>query len=414
MNVLVLGATGLIGSHLVTALENAGCSVVGASRRAVADRKNHHQIDFSKMTTEQAWLPLLDDVDAVVNCVGIIREARSGDFDLLHRAAPVALFAACESRGIQRVIQVSALGSGVDASTEYWRSKGAAEHDLLQRPLSATIVRPSLVYGEDGPGSQLFLAFSTLPFLMMPMANDAMVQPIHVDDLVAALVKLVFMKQSVPREMAVVGPVALSMGNYLAALRHGLQAPPAIVLPLPTPIAKIVARVAAIIPSSALTPDSLQMLIQSADGSNTADAGPVTALLGRPLQAPASFAHREQRTGIVFSWGSPILRAAFALFWLLNAISTWVSGAYPSNLSTSWFGEIVLVAVIAQAATGLALLFYYRSWIWPVQIILIVGGALLMNLLLQQWGLDSMASLIKNIPLLAVIAIMWRAEGKPD
>jgi nucleoside-diphosphate-sugar epimerase len=143
-------AGGAARRHALLALRAAGCTVTGVSRcRPAGERpEDWLEMDFGSMTREQDWLPLLAGVDAVVNCVGIIREARDGDFDRLHRAAPVAVFAACERIGVRRVVQVSALGSHPDAVTGYWRSKGAADANLLARhALSVSVVRPSLVYG---------------------------------------------------------------------------------------------------------------------------------------------------------------------------------------------------------------------------------------------------------------------------
>jgi uncharacterized protein YbjT (DUF2867 family) len=114
----------------------------------------------------------------VVNCVGILRETRDDDFDRLHRA-PVAMFAACERLGVRRVVQLSALGSHPDAATGYWRSKGMADADLLARDLDATVIRPSLVYGEHGASSIALRMLATLPILTMPMAHRAQVQPIR-------------------------------------------------------------------------------------------------------------------------------------------------------------------------------------------------------------------------------------------
>src|SRR5450830_133289 len=163
MKILILGATGLIGSHAVQALRGAGCTVIGVSRhRPAAERpQDWREMDVGRLTSAQDWLPLLAGFDAVINCVGIIRENTPGDFDRLHRAMPVAMFAACERLGVRRVVQVSALGSHPQASTAYWRSKGAAEVDLLARDLDPTIIRPSLVYGDQGASSIMFRMLAT-------------------------------------------------------------------------------------------------------------------------------------------------------------------------------------------------------------------------------------------------------------
>lgn len=359
MHILILGATGLIGSHLATALRNTdGYTVTCASRRRPANAApadTWRAIDFSSMTDATAWLPHLTGIDAVVNCVGILREARAGDFDRLHRAAPVALFAACEQLGIARVLHVSALGSHVDAATGYWRSKGAAEADLMQRNLDATIVRASLVHGDDAASTQLFLMLATLPVLMMPVANQAKVQPVHIDDLVQALIKLLAPQQPRLPAIAAVGPEPLTMAAYLAALRSGLGAPAGKVFDLPLPVAIVVARVAALHPASALTPDSLVMLVDSINGGNTADAAPMAGLLGRPLRRPASFARPGQRAGAALAWGAPLMWLALAM---LSAMTLYVACyGWPQQDRAAWLalsGLPLLAAILVmwRAGTG--------------------------------------------------------------
>ncbi|MBP1206495.1 uncharacterized protein YbjT (DUF2867 family) [Duganella sp. 1411] len=424
MKVLVIGATGLIGGHVLRALRAAGCAAVGASRRRPpgARADDWLELDFGAMTRERDWLPLLAGVDAVVNCVGILREAREGDFDRLHRAAPVTLFAACERLGVRRVVQVSALGSHPDAATAYWRSKGAADADLLARRLDATVVRPSLVYGDDGASSVMFRMLATLPLLAMPMAHGARVQPIHVDDLAALLVRLVMHEGETPRELAAVGPRALTMADYLDALRDGMEAPSALVLDLPMPVARLVARVAGAMPSSALTPESLLMLERSADGGNSADAGPVAALLGRTPRDPARFTRPAQRIVAVWSWGARLVAVAMAILWLVTAYVSWF--AWPHAESTGWLGAcgvppvwrepMLLAASLTDAAVGVLLLLRPRRWLWALQLALVGGYTTVMSVCLPHFWLHPFGPLSKNLPLLAMMAVMWRLSARKD
>ncbi|MET0320813.1 MAG: SDR family oxidoreductase [Duganella sp.] len=424
MRVLVIGATGLIGSHVARALRAAGCDVTGASRRRPAGTAQDGWIalDFGRLTTAQDWLPLLGGFDAVVNCVGIIREANEGDFDRLHRAAPVAVFAACEQLQVRRVVQVSALGSHPEAATGYWRSKGAAEVDLLARRLDAAIIRPSLVYGEDGASSVMFRMLATLPMLMMPVAHRALVQPIHVEDLAAIVARLVTMPDAPPRELAVVGPRATTMAGYLADLRRGMQAPAGLVLELPLPVARAVAQVAALVPSSALTPESLQMLEHSADGSNTADAAPAQALLGRPLQDPAHFARPAQRIVAAWSWGAQLVTVAMAVMWLITAYVSWFAWPHADSLAwlaacgvpPTWQTPLLLGASVADAAIGVLLLLRPRRWLWAAQLALVGGYTAMLSIFLPDFWLHPFGPLSKNLPLLAVMALMWRASDKKE
>jgi uncharacterized protein YbjT (DUF2867 family) len=418
MKVLVLGATGLIGSHAVRALRAAGCEVTGLSRRRPVGEQNWLEADVGNLTSKQDWLALLPGYDAVVNCVGIIREASAGDFDRLHRAAPVAVFAACEQLGVRRVVQVSALGSHPDAATGYWRSKGAAEIDLLARDLQATVIRPSLVYGEHGASSEMFRMLATLPVLMMPMAHRARVQPIHVEDLAAIIVKLVTSAEAPPRELATVGPRASSMAAYLDDLRKGMRTAPAVVMSLPMPVARAVARVAALFPSSALTPESLLMLEQSADGSNTANADAAAALLGAPLRDPSQFAQPAQRIGAVWGWAATLITLAMALLWLMTAAVSWFG--WPHEESRAWLAAcgipafaqepMLLAASLTDAAIGLLLLLRPRRWLWAAQLLLVGGYTLIMSICLPFFWLHPFGPLSKNLPLLALMLLMWRAS----
>lgn len=417
MRVLVLGATGLIGSHVLAALLQAGCQVTGASRKQPANAEAEwKELDFTALTDAQAWLPHLDGIDAVINCVGIIREDRPGDFLRLHQQMPIALFSACEQAGVARVVQVSALGSEPHATTAYWRTKGAADTDLLQRRLSATVVRPSLVYGDDGASSRIFTMMASLPLAAMPMAHSALVQPIHIDDLATVLVKLLLGAAPALRELAAVGPRALSIAAYIDALRAGMAAPPGHVFAIPAGPARLLARCAELMPGSALTTDSLRMLEKSADGSNTADVAHIRGILGKPLRDPAHFPGPGQKARAVCAWTIPACRIIVALLWLLTAYASWFGWPHEEShdwlaqcgLPPSWAEPVLLAASLLDAAIGATLLLVRRTWIWPVQIALVLGYTAIMSLCLPQFWMHPFGPLSKNLPLLALMCIMWR------
>jgi uncharacterized protein YbjT (DUF2867 family) len=420
MKVLVLGATGLIGSHVLAALLQQGCEAVGISRRKPANAQSAwKELDLSALTDAEAWLPHLDGIDAVISCVGIIRESRPGDFLRLHQQMPVALFAACEKAGVARVVQVSALGSEPHASTPYWRTKGEADADLARRRLSATVVRPSLVYGDDGASSRVFTLMASLPLAAMPMAHTALVQPIHIGDLSAVLVKLLLSDATPPRELAAVGPRAMSMAAYIDALRAGMEAPPGLVLPVPSGVARIMARCAELIPGSALTPDSLRMLEESRGGGNTADVAPVRALLGRPLRDPEDFPGPGQKARAVYAWALPAGRVIIALLWLLTAYASWFGWPHEDSrrwlelcgLPSGWTGPVLLGASLLDAGVGVMVLLG-RRWIWPVQIALVLGYTAIMSFCLPEFWLHPFGPLSKNLPILLLMFMMWRLTGE--
>ena len=181
--VLVLGASGFLGRHVVHALRCAGATVVRGVRRA--QQADEIAIDFTCDLDPDIWRPRLNGIDVVVNAVGILQVRPDAPFDAIHRAAPLAVLRGCELAGVRRFIQISALGSGATRDPlGYFATKTAAEEALLaSTSVTAVIIRPSLVFGEDGASSAVMLAAASLPIQFLPGDGAQLVQPVHVDDL---------------------------------------------------------------------------------------------------------------------------------------------------------------------------------------------------------------------------------------
>ena len=100
MRVLVTGAYGLIGSACLARLHRDGHELVGAGRSLdEAQRRFPYAqwivADFARLTAVAAWRPLLRDIDAVVNCVGVLQDGLRDDTHRVHVDATCALFEAC-------------------------------------------------------------------------------------------------------------------------------------------------------------------------------------------------------------------------------------------------------------------------------------------------------------------------------
>src|SRR5690349_12394810 len=122
--ILITGASGFIGSHLVVALAAAGHRIVCATRRGqLEDMRDIRDIedlkesqltyiaaDFTRDFDVEVWKKRLAGIDVVINAVGILREHGRQTFQALHDRAPRALFAACEAANV-KVVQISALGA---------------------------------------------------------------------------------------------------------------------------------------------------------------------------------------------------------------------------------------------------------------------------------------------------------------
>lgn len=282
MRILLVGASGFIGRHIAVALSDAGHAVVRASRNARG--QGDVQVDYIYDTAAAVWLPRLKGIDVVVNAVGVLRDTEKTPMQAIHADAPKALFDACAQSNVLRVIQISALGAGGRDDLAYMRTKGEADAYLLSLPLSGCIFRPSVVYGHDGESATMFRRLAALPILVVPGRGEAMLQPVHIDDLCAAVVRAVAgeMDQGI---IHAVGPQAMSYREMVACYRAQRHSRAAWVVPMPWPFMNCVAAMAQYVPSSPLEPDTLTML----RAGSVADAAPFEQLLGRALRHPNTF-----------------------------------------------------------------------------------------------------------------------------
>jgi uncharacterized protein YbjT (DUF2867 family) len=97
MNILLTGASGFIGHHILRELEQQNHQVIACCRhpeKLIFKSENTQilQLNYADMPNISDWLPHLKNIDAVINCVGIIVESKGQSFQTLHAQVPIALF----------------------------------------------------------------------------------------------------------------------------------------------------------------------------------------------------------------------------------------------------------------------------------------------------------------------------------
>lgn len=432
MRILLTGASGFIGQHLLQALLAEGHEVVCAVRRVNKTddpRLSFIHADFTKDTDKSAWLARLSGIEAVINTVGIFRESGAQTFDRLHVRAPRALFAACaESHEVHMVVQLSALGADQDADTAYHLSKKAADDYLASLPVRAAIVQPSLVYGSDGASARVFKALASMPFALRFGDAPQLVQPVHVDDVAAAIVALLRRRlyldqdqdhEGSTRRIPLVGPEALPFTGYLAALRASMGMGRLRVLRLPGGIARGLARFGRWLPGGLLDPEALRML----DRGNSGDPGPLLRLLGRPARPIASFVlePRAERARAKLDWLLPILRISIALVWIVTAIvSAFVYPVADSHelLARTGIPQALRPLMLYGASAfdlllGLGILgLERRRRLWLAQLGLIGFYTVAIAWKLPEFLVHPYGPLTKNLPMLAAIWLLYQLEDE--
>lgn len=288
MRVMVLGGTGFVGRHAAAALRARGHAVVIGTRhpkRALAKlppglrdcelRETH----FESLTTRYIWQPLLQDVDAVVNAVGVLRERGSETYDRVHNMAPAALGEACARLGL-RLLHVSALGLRPEARSRFLRSMLIAERNIAASGADYSIVRPALLDGEGGFGAEWLRRVARFPVHLYPSDARGRMAPLDVRDLGDALAVLCERGGEGRREVELGGSARRTMAEYLAALRALHSERPALRLPVPAFLARLASHLCDLLHVSPYSYGHLELMRRD----NLPQANMLSALIGR---APA-------------------------------------------------------------------------------------------------------------------------------
>jgi uncharacterized protein YbjT (DUF2867 family) len=429
MVILITGATGFIGRHLVNALQNTDHIVWCAVRnideaKKVFPQANCFSADFTQDFNVNIWLRRMRrigvNIDVVINTVGIIAENNQQNFSTLHTKTPQALFAACSEAGVKKIIQISALGADDDAQSKFHRSKKEADDFLRLLPIQSIILHPSLVFGMDGASTRLFLHLARLPVLFLPDNGRQWIQPVHIHDVVQAVVNLIHDRtgnHSVT--IPVVGPHAVRLYEYLDTLRLAMGFKHGVSFKLPEWIINLSEKIPGI--SQFLDRETLAML----NRGNTADSSIFKTALHRPPRAISQFIsyHEGKKLArdINIALLTPVLRSAIALMWIITGIVS--LGLFPVNESLSLLartgihGTLAWIMLYGAACLDIILGFAtwfsrQREWLWRIQIGLIILYTLIISFQLPEFWLHPYGPVLKNIPLLAAILLLRELEKK--
>ncbi|KAF1067770.1 MAG: dTDP-4-dehydrorhamnose reductase [Pseudomonas citronellolis] len=412
MRVLLVGARGFIGRHLMPALLAAGHEVVATARRppATSDIPGLRWQALDLTQPEAFEWPAA--IDVLINAAG----ALSDDQALLHATqalGPQALFQSAAAHGA-RILQVSALGAGNQADVPFLTSKAQADQAALAQP-SAVVLRPSLVIGPGGASSEWLARLAALP-LVPVWSRTARLQPVHIDDLLGAILALLRQWPSENRVFDVVGPQALTQAQLIGLLgqAQGRQPPRALGIP------RLLGRVLAPLARRWDWPVCSGQLSRMARRDNLGDPEPLVEAVGyRPL-ALASRLHTWPRAGETSSaWLRPAALAVLALIWLGTALVClgpgfdWGLRIMAEFGVEGWRASLAVVAgALLDGLLGIGLL--RRRWrrrALHAQIALMLVYMLLISLRLPYYWADPFMAVGKNLPIL--LLSLWLLAGEP-
>jgi hypothetical protein len=303
--------------------------------------------------------------------------------------------------------------------SRYHLTKKRADDHLACLPLRWVIVQPSLVFGEGGRSAALFTQLAALPLIPVPGDGDQRVQPIHVDDLIAAIVRLIDSRDHDRQRVPAVGPEPLTLRDMLGTFRRALGLGEAHFLRVPIALVRTAATAADRLPGVLLDRESLGMLVRG----NVAPPALITTVLGRPPRPVSAFIEPTRARAIAnearLAWLLPLLRMSVGIVWIVTAVVS--LGLYPVEDSYALLAQVGLTGLPATLALyGAALLDLVfgigvfvmrdRRWLWRAQMALIVAYSIIIAIRLPEYWLHPFGPLLKNVPLLAAILLLHEFE----
>ncbi len=427
MRVLVVGATGCVGRAVVHALRSRGHAVIEGARSAV-DGRHTMQVDYMQPREPEAWAQRLraQRIDSVVNCVGILMASRGQSFERVHSAGPIELFRGAALAGVSRVVQVSALGVRDDAetlATPYLRSKLLADDALASLPIDGVVLRPSLIYGPHSQSAALFATLASLPVISLPGRGAQPVQPLHVYELAEAIAQLIEHPGALGGVHELGGPTVMSYREMLASYRAALGLGDALWLPMPLPLMRTWAGLAEAVPQKVFCRDTLRLL----ERGSVPRVNALPTLLGRSptpmaqglaVSAPEPLFDLRVRLSPAMS---ALARGSLAFMWLYTALISALlprqSGVMDLLARCGFEGRLGVAALVfsctLNVGLGVLILMRVTPWGLALQTAAVVGYTATAAFHMPELTLDHCGPLIKNLPVLALIMMLWCAVPMP-
>jgi len=212
--VTVLGGTGFFGRHLAQELLSRGARLRLVSRspqkawrvRPLGNLGQMQSVPLD-VTRSNKLAEALAGSDAVVNLVG----AFTGNLDALQGRGAGRFAAIARDAGVQSFVHVSAIGADASSPVAYARTKGEGEAAVLEAFPKATILRPSILFGEDDNFVMMFGRLIGMMPALPVFGPNAKLQPLFVDDAAEAVANALETPGARGRTYEIAGPEVLSM-----------------------------------------------------------------------------------------------------------------------------------------------------------------------------------------------------------
>jgi NADH dehydrogenase len=266
--ILVTGASGYLGSHIVKRLAAAGKPVRALVRnRAWAEAEGRLaglNLEWAEgdVTKPETLPAALRGVEAVIHTVAVAIEKGGRTYEAINYQGTVNIVNAARAAGVRRFLNVCQLGADANLPYRFLASKGKAQDYVAASGLDWTAFRPSVIWGAEDEFANTFARLVPLSPLIYPIIGNgqAKFQSVWVEDVVTAIVKSLDDPSTIGQDFELGGPEVLTIVEIerrtLKAIGVGR-----LMIPLPLPLLRIVVMLMQVVfPAPPVTTSLLDLL----------------------------------------------------------------------------------------------------------------------------------------------------------
>ena len=265
--ITILGGTGFLGRYVVQQLAQDGYRLRIISRNPnndlnlyTAGHVGQIALIAGDITKPESYVSSLAGSYAVVNLVGILFESGKQKFSTIHSLGAEKLAIAAQAAGVKRFIQISALGVEHEHGSNYARSKILGERAVLSAFPTATILRPSVIFGAEDNFFNKFAKMTNIsPALPLISGGKTLFQPVYVAD-VAAAIKTCLAKDETQGQIYELGGLRTYSFKQILEYILKLTAKKRFLIPIPFGLASFIGKIAELFPHPMITSDQVKLL----------------------------------------------------------------------------------------------------------------------------------------------------------
>ena len=230
--ILITGATGYIGRHLVARMvaqgERPRCLVRNPRRASTVLPSYKVELTKGDTITPTSLTAAMQGIDTVVHAAFITadhKQSAGNHYEETNVQGTRNVIQAAKEAGVKRIIEISGLGTRPDKPGTYMEGRYQAEKMLKESGLDWTIIQPSVLFGKDAPFIKgLADLIRSAPVVPLIGGGKMLFQPIYVEDVVTVILNVLEEpERSKNKTYTIGGPAYLSFTQVIDALLHTMH-----------------------------------------------------------------------------------------------------------------------------------------------------------------------------------------------